>query len=322
MPLMKKRFVGKKTKNRTGAKCVCFLCMVLFFFLLTFHLLTSHWKSTMTKEEILDKLFKNGMGQNEFYNFLEMNPTEYLFSSAMGISIPKSESVFEEEDDSGPVYEYVPDPLPKNETLKPLIYIYNTHQTEGYSKYGISEYDIEPTVLFASYYLREKLNDYSLPTLVEANDISEVLRVNSWNYGSSYLASRYLFLDAFEKNPTLNYFFDIHRDSAGYNSSTTEYLGKKYAKILFVIGKEHQGYERNLNFANALNEKLKVKIPTISRGVIGKEGKNVNGIYNQDIHPNTLLIEVGGKDNTLGEVTNTMEVLATVLKEYIEEQNS
>lgn len=322
MPIMKKRFVGKKSKKRTGVKCICFLCMVLFFFLLTYHILINHWKSTMTKEEVLDKLLKNGMGQNEFYNFLEMNPTEYLFSSAMGISIPKSESVFEEEDESGPVYEYVPDPIPKNDNLKPLIYIYNTHQTEGYSKTEISEYDIVPTVLFASYYLREKLNDYSLPTLVEANDISEVLRVNNWNYASSYLASRYLFLDALEKNTTLNYFLDIHRDSAGYNSSTTEYQGKKYAKILFVIGKEHPGYEKNLNFANSLNEKLKLKIPTISRGVIGKEGKNVNGIYNQDIHPNTLLIEVGGKDNSLGEVTNTMEVLATVLKEYIEEQNS
>lgn len=322
MPIMKKRFVGKKSKKRTGVKWICFLCMVLFFFLLTYHILINHWKSTMTKEEVLDKLLKNGMGQNEFYNFLEMNPTEYLFSSAMGISIPKSESVFEEEDESGPVYEYVPDPIPKNDNLKPLIYIYNTHQTEGYSKTGISEYDIVPTVLFASYYLREKLNDYSLPTLVEANDISEVLRVNNWNYASSYLASRYLFLDALEKNTTLNYFLDIHRDSAGYNSSTTEYQGKKYAKILFVIGKEHPGYEKNLNFANSLNEKLKLKIPTISRGVIGKEGKNVNGIYNQDIHPNTLLIEVGGKDNSLGEVTNTMEVLATVLKEYIEEQNS
>ncbi len=318
---MKKRFIGKRSKSKKGFKIICFLSMILFFFFLSFHLLTNHWKKDITSKEFLEALLKNATGQNNFYEFLITNPTEYLFSSAMGIEITKSESVFQEEEVSGPVYEYVPDPNPNTENIKvdPMIYIYNTHQTEGYSKYGMSEYDIEPTVLFASYYLREKLNDYSLPTMVETSDITEVLRANNWTYSHSYEASRYLVLDAKEKNPSLSYFFDIHRDSAGYNASTTEYNNKKYAKILFVIGKEHENYEQNLNLANQLNEKIKNKIPSISRGVIGKEGKNVNGIYNQDIHPNTLLIEIGGKDNSIFEVTNTMEILASSLKEYIEE---
>lgn len=317
---MKKRFVGKNLRKRFRFKIIGFLSLVLFFFLFSFHFLSVYWKNNITKEEILETLFKEGMGQNGFYDFLEMNPTEYLFSTTMGIEIPKSESVFKEEEESGPVYEYVSDPNPKHNTDHPYIYIYNTHQTEGYSKNGISEYDIEPTVLFASYYLREKLNDYGLPTIVETNNISEVLRVNGWNYSSSYQASRFLFEDALSKNKSLNYFFDIHRDSISYQSSTTEYDGKKYARILFVIGKEHSNYEKNMDLANRLNEKLKQKIPTISRGVIGKEGKNVNGIYNQDLHPNTLLIEIGGKDNSMKEVTNTMELLAKSLKELIGEE--
>ena len=44
---------------------------------------------------------------------------------------------------------------------------------------------------------------------------------------------------------------------------------------------------------------------------------NVNGIYNQDLSPNTLLIEVGGVDNTIEEVYNTIEALANVLNKYI-----
>ena len=64
---------------------------------------------------------------------------------------------------------------------------------------------------------------------------------------------------------------------------------------------------------------MKQKISTISRGVIGKEGKGVNGIYNQDISPYTILIETGGQYNNIAEVTNTMEILASVLKEYVEE---
>ena len=48
-----------------------------------------------------------------------------------------------------------------------------------------------------------------------------------------------------------------------------------------------------------------------------KQGANVNGIYNQDISPNTLLIEVGGVDNTIEEVYNTMNAIADVLAKHI-----
>ncbi len=316
---MRKKFIGKRTKEkRIGRKILCFLGLVLFSFFITFHVSVKNMKENMTKEEIIDLLFQNGMGNNELLDFLKMNPTEFLFSTSMGIHLPKSETIFLESDEEGPNYEYVPDPSP-TPVHEPLIYIYNTHQTEGYSKVGMSEYDIIPTVLFASYYLRERLNDYSLKTIVETTEMSEILRINQWNYSHSYEASRYLMLDAKEKNPSLKYFIDIHRDSISYEASTTEYLGKKYAKVLFVIGKEHQNYEQNLTFANQINEKMKQKISTISRGVIGKEGKGVNGIYNQDISPYTILIETGGQYNNIAEVTNTMEILASVLKEYVEE---
>lgn len=319
---MKKRFVGKRSKRIVGYKVVFFFFLVLFFFFFTFHYSMNHMKKSMTSEEIVAKLFQNGMGNTEFFNFLKMNPTEFLFSNTMGIHLEKSETVFLEEETTGLVYDYVPDPSPSSEATDPLIYIYNTHQTEGYSKNGISEYDIVPTVLFASYYLREKLNDLSLPTIVETNEISEVLRIHQWSYSHSYEASRYLMMDAKNKHSHLKYFIDIHRDAIPYESSVTEYNGKKYAKVLFVIGKEHSNYQQNLDFATSLNELMKLKVNTISRGVIGKEGKNVNGIYNQDISPNSLLIEVGGQYNNIEEVTNTMEILASVLKEYIEEHSS
>ena len=48
-----------------------------------------------------------------------------------------------------------------------------------------------------------------------------------------------------------------------------------------------------------------------------KGGSGVNGIYNQDFSPNTLLIELGGQYNSINEVNNTVLVLAEVLKEVI-----
>jgi stage II sporulation protein P len=316
---MKKRFIAKRTKRKFGVKLITFFSLVLFFFFSTFHYGVKNLKDHMTNEEIVNLLFKNGMGNHEFFDFLKMNPTEFLFSTTMGIHLPKSETVWQEEEEAGFVYDYVPDPSPSSDAENPLIYIYNTHQTEGYSKAGISEYDIVPTVLFASYYLREKLNDLSLPTLVETNEMAEILRINQWSYSHSYEASRYLILETKKQHPSIKYFIDIHRDAISYESSTTEQNGKKYAKVLFVIGKEHENFNKNLQLATALNEKLKLKVNNITRGVIGKEGKNVNGIYNQDISPNSLLIEIGGQYNNITEVTNTMELLAKVLKEYIEE---
>ena len=52
-----------------------------------------------------------------------------------------------------------------------------------------------------------------------------------------------------------------------------------------------------------------------------KEGANVNGIYNQDFNPNCILIEVGGIDNTIEEVYNTMSALSDVLNKYIKGEN-
>lgn len=317
---MKKRFVGKRKWKTKGLKVFAFLFLVFAFFLITFQFVGKQFQSKITNEEMFDYLFHDGMGKNRFFEFLSMEPTEFLLSNTMGIKIPKSESAFSEEV-IGPTYEYVPDPSPNSDAKDPIIYLYNTHQTEGYSKNGISEYDITPTVLFGSYYFREKLNDLGLPTIVETNEISEILRMNNWTYSSSYKASRYLMEDAKKKHIKIEYFLDIHRDSAPYQSTMTESNGKKYAKVLFVIGKEHPNYQQNLDFANIINEKMKLKINTISRGVIGKEGPNVNGIYNQDISPKAILIEVGGEYNNIVEVTNTMEVLANVLKEYVEEHS-
>ena len=48
-----------------------------------------------------------------------------------------------------------------------------------------------------------------------------------------------------------------------------------------------------------------------------KGGAGVNGIYNQDISSNAMLIEVGGVDNNIDEVLNTIEIISVILKEQI-----
>lgn len=49
-----------------------------------------------------------------------------------------------------------------------------------------------------------------------------------------------------------------------------------------------------------------------------KKGSGVNGIYNQDFHPNTILLELGGPENTLEEINNTLKVFSDILSDYIQ----
>lgn len=205
------------------------------------------------------------------------------------------------------------------EEEKPIVYIYNTHQTENYKYEKISSYNIEYSVMFASYILEEYLEHNGINTLVETNLISNILKKNNFTYADSYKASRMLLEKSFKENDSLKYFIDIHRDSIDYNSTTCDIDGKKYAKILFVIGKDNPNYQKNNEFATKLDERLKRISPCISRGIMQKSGTGVNGIYNQDFNPNTILIELGGKDNTIDEVNSTIKILSSVLTEYIKE---
>lgn len=203
----------------------------------------------------------------------------------------------------------------KNAT--PLIYIYNTHQTEKYIQENLA---YSPTVVHASKYLSEKFNSSGLESIVENRSIANVLQQNGWSYGSSYKVSRIYMEDTFKENNEIKYFFDIHRDAGSHNYTTLCINEKCYAKILFLIGLENPGYIENQKYAEVLNKKINEKVKGLSKGILQKQGKKVNGVYNQDFSSRTILIEVGGENNNIEEVYNTLDILSEVLIEYIKEE--
>ncbi|MBQ6840590.1 MAG: stage II sporulation protein P [Bacilli bacterium] len=211
-------------------------------------------------------------------------------------------------------------PVFKNEA-EPIIYLYNTHQTESYKYSKLASYNIDYTVMFASYILQSYLEDYNISSVVETTSISKILKENNLKYGQSYQASRKLLEQSVINYPSLKYFIDLHRDSSIYEKTTCELNGEKYAKILFVIGLEHENYQENKIFAEKLNEKLKAVNPCLSRGILEKQGEGVDGKYNQDFNGNTLLLEIGGQYNEINEANNTLKVLASILYEYIMEDS-
>ena len=211
---------------------------------------------------------------------------------------------------------YMSDPM-KREIKDPIVYIYNTHQLENYNSSDSQVLGISPNVLMVAYLLKEKLNEAGIKTIVEDTNITEFLRVNNWDYGASYRASRIFMVDKQNTYPTLKYYVDIHRDSVSRDITTVNIDGKSYARILFVIGLEHSNYKANLEVSNNVNALFNKYYPGLSRGIYKKEGPGVNGIYNQDISHNSILIEVGGYENKIDEVYNTIEVLSEILKEII-----
>ena len=246
------------------------------------------------------------------------NPSTILNNSVLGYSYDEPTNL--DLDKLKQISSYIEDPY-KVDITNPLIYLYNSHQLENYNNDSLLAYGITPNVLMASYLLKEKLNSSGLATIVEDTNMTEFLSLNNWDYSSSYKASRIFLLDKQNTHPTIKYYFDIHRDSVNKKLTTVNINNKSYARILFVVGLEHSNYQENLNNVNELNNIIDKKYPGLSRGIYKKEGPGVNGIYNQDISSYSVVIELGGVDNNIDEVINTINAISEVINSYISDHD-
>lgn len=178
------------------------------------------------------------------------------------------------------------------------VYIYNTHNLEEYSD--------KKNVFDASILLASNLKKLGINSLVEIRKASDYINTGL-NY---YEISRSFIIDVMKKKEYA-YYIDIHRDSVKDTKVTIN--NKDYAKILFVLGKDNASYEANKSVILEMNEYLNNYYPGLSKGILEKSGKDVNGVYNQDLDKNVLLIEIGGIENNIEEVNNSTEILSLML---------
>ncbi len=318
-----KKFKSKKVKKISIFKITFFTALTLFFFNFFTNTLFN-FKLANSNQEFIAYMLKDSnhhlLYENKFSIIKTIRQIFNIDLSSKGILetvFGKEIEEFEDEEiRNKSEYVYDPNPIQVNE---PRVYIYNTHQLESYDNTNYN--NITPNVLMASYLLKEELNKEGIPTIVESSNINEYITQNNLKYYQSYEASRYYVKKTLENNQNLDLIIDLHRDAIEKNASTVTIDNKEYAKILFVVGMEHENYEANLNITNTINNMIKEKYPTLTRGVITKSGKNVNGIYNQDLNPNSILIECGGYKNSMGEIVNTINLLAEIIKEYINGRN-
>ena len=170
----------------------------------------------------------------------------------------------------------------------------------------------------ASYILQDKLEKQNVSALVLEDNLIDYMNINNMSHASSYKASR-TFITEPIKNYSFKLIIDLHRDSVSKEKVTTVINNKSCAKIVFVNGLDYDTSEENLAISNKLNDMIKEKYPSLTRGVMTKGGKGVNGIYNQDLNPNMILLEIGSQHSTIDEVLNTIELLAPIIAEYVNE---
>ncbi|KAF0816153.1 stage II sporulation protein P [Cytobacillus sp. FSL R5-0596] len=217
-------------------------------------------------------------------------------------------------------------PLPNKE---PDVFVYHTHNLESFlpllkntskANEAVSS-DERANVVALGSRLNQQLMGAGIGVEHNKTNINKKLLERKWDYTASYELSNEVIQEAVAENKNLKYFIDIHRDSARKDVTTKVIDGKSYAKLYFIVGKENENYEENLEFVKKINTELEKRFPGISRGVFLKNRLDGNGVYNQDVSNRALLVEIGGVDNTLDELGRTTDAFADVFSDIYWEEN-
>lgn len=207
-------------------------------------------------------------------------------------------------------------PSPPSNIKNKKVLIYNTHFWESYlpelgRKDPRRASDVRKNITSVSKYMAQTLEEMGVGAVT-------VNRKYTWNSGA-YAQSRKMVVAALGEHEDVTYLIDLHRDAQRRPKTTIVVKGKAYARLAFVVGRESKNYEVNLQLARQMYNELNHIVPGIcSTVIIKKREKGNNGEYNQSLSPNSLLVEVGGVDNTFEEANRSIEILARVLTERIQ----
>lgn len=198
------------------------------------------------------------------------------------------------------------------------ILLFFTHSHEAFrpilqtANVKVANYDKQHNILSFQQLFEEQFSSHGIKTTTLETNIMNEMEKQGKKLNQAYQVARPFVKQAIEQYK-YDLILDIHRDSLAKKATTITLNETSYAKIAFVVGAEHPSYEWNLAYAEALSKELNALVPGISRGIIKKQGDGVNGIYNQDLAPQMLLIEMGGIENTEEELKRTIAVLTQAI---------
>ncbi|NOU74697.1 hypothetical protein GC098_25475 [Paenibacillus sp. LMG 31458] len=209
----------------------------------------------------------------------------------------------------------------KPEIQKPLlqnpeVFIYHSHSKESFlpdmlktPRTVISPnqeaYSKDVNITLVGTHLATKLNELGVRTLADNTDYEEKEKQN-FQYSRSYDYSKETVSKTLQQNPGIRMIFDIHRDSVHRSQSTVKWNNLDVASIKFIAIPSE-----NIKLAIKVNNKFDELYPGVSEGVVTSTESKQS--YNQEMHPNSILVEIGGQENSLEEVYRTTDMLAGII---------
>lgn len=214
---------------------------------------------------------------------------------------------------------------PVNPATDKKVFVYHSHSFESYLPLlGLTgdpdadkAVDSKTNITLVGELLGKELEKYGVSTVVDQTNIGQELKKKGWGTTQSYAVSRGIVQSAMASDSDIDFLIDLHRDSVRKDGSTVTINNKPYARVFFVVGKASSNFDQSYALAESLNKSIVSQFPGISRGVIAKGLEQGNGVYNQDLAKNSILIEVGGVDNDMKELKNTVEALGKVISDHI-----
>ena len=204
----------------------------------------------------------------------------------------------------------------------PLVLIIHTHTGEAFMPDGATQYKNEGEI--------SRSNDPSKNMIAVGAEFARVLEengirtlhctiVHDESYSLSYQRSAETVLKYLREYPSIQYVFDLHRDSILRSSgelvkAVTSIDGEACAQIMPVVSAGFDGYEENLSFAIKLRDSLNEEYTNLSRPICVR-----TSIYNQDLAPVSILLEMGTSGNSLPEVLRSAAITAQAVADLIKQ---
>lgn len=209
--------------------------------------------------------------------------------------------------------------------LNPTVLIIHTHGTECYLPEGTNYYTADtPTRttntdhnvvavgrVFAEELTKKGISVIHCETMFDAE-----------SYSKSYDLSEKAIIEYLAAYPSIQYVFDIHRDSVTRDNNEkikplTNINGVDTAQAMFVVGTnssgaDHPNWINNLTVASHFQYKLTEKYGNILRPLNLRSAS-----FNAEHTPGSLLIEIGTCGNTVTEAKNCAVILGQTIADII-----
>lgn len=290
-----------KRKIKLKFKYLIFIIIIILIYLL-FSYISSNFKLVTINKNAISKILSNNsihIIYNEDDNYLNKILQKFInINDPVGILKNQTENKI-----------ILKDKL-KLSSYKYKVYLYNTHDLEQYKDFI---QNIKINVGNASLLLLNNLKSIGIDVIVEKQKVSDL---TNNDLSKSFDTSKIL-IENIIQNENIDLFIDLHRDDEKKEVTTLELNGKKYAKVKFVVGRKNKNYMLNYNLTELINRKIKEKYPNLTRGIV----LNDNYTYNQELSEKIIFINIGGYENDIVEVKNTIDLLGPIIKEVLDEEN-